>query len=70
MFGKASSLLMCSAKVGGVGDTITFIDPIAPPQDQKSFNDIINGKNENVKIDYKIKDYNSEATDPAKNEFE
>lgn len=69
MFGKASSLLMCSAKVGGVGDTITFIDPIEAPSDMKGFNDMINGNNEKVKIDYYTKDYNSQVIDPAKNEF-
>ena len=76
MFGKVSSLLMCSAKVGGVGDTVTFIDPITMPVNgptaaektayRKAFDNLANDSHGQAKADYKIKDNKSVVTDPKK----
>jgi len=64
MFGKVSSLLMCSAKVGNVGDTNEFIKPIPSPADATAFDKLI--ANADSKMDYETKNYNSEVSNKAK----
>ena len=61
---------MCGAKVGKIGDTNTFINPITFPKDKASFDKIASGTDSSSKIDYEMKDYNTVTSNVAKTEYE